>query len=235
MSDTGQKIFANNASWSFSGNVPKTFGEHILNSVPLYLEGQQLVAEFSDFFVGENQKVYDLGCSTGSLTKLIADRHKSRNVEVIGIDIEEKMIEEAIKINSSENINYLTEDIVSYNLEPTNFITAYYTLQFISPSIRQFLFNKIFNSLNWGGALVIFEKVRASDARFQDYFSQLYQEFKLKNNFTADEIISKSQSLKRILEPFSSEANYDLMKRAGFKDIITIQKYLCFEGFLAIK
>ncbi len=89
--------------------------------------------------------------------------------------------------------------------------------------------------MNWGGAFIIFEKVRASDARFQDYFSQLYQEFKLNNNFTPDQIISKSKSLKRILEPFSSEANVDLMKRAGFKDIITIQKYLCFEGFLAIK
>ena len=235
MGDTGQNIFANNANWTFSGDVAKSFGEHVTNSVPLYAEGQQLIAEFSDFFVGENEKVYDLGCSTGSLTKLIADRHKSRNTEIIGIDIEEKMIEEAIKINSSVNINYLAADIVSFKLEPTNFITAYYTIQFISPSIRQFLFDKIYQSLNWGGALIIFEKVRASDARFQDYITQLYQEFKLNKNFTPDQIISKSQSLKRVLEPFSSQANMDLMKRAGFKDIITIQKYLCFEGFLAIK
>lgn len=235
MGDTGQNISASNANWTFSGDVAKTFGKHVSNSVPLYAEGQKLITEFSDFFVGKNEKVYDLGCSTGSLTKLLADRHKSHNVEIIGIDIEEKMIEEAIKKNSSENINYLTEDIVSFTLEPTNFISAYYTMQFISPSVRQFLFNKIYDSLNWGGALVIFEKVRASDARFQDYFSQLYQEFKLNNNFTADQIISKSKSLKRVLEPFSSEANIDLMKRAGFKDIITIQKYLCFEGFLAIK
>ena len=63
----------------------------------------------------------------------------------------------------------------------------------------------------------------------------MYQEFKLKNNFTPDQIFSKSQSLKRVLEPFSSQANMDLMRRSGFKDFITIQKYLCFEGFLAIK
>ena len=37
------------------------------------------------------------------------------------------------------------------------------------------------------------------------------------------------------MEPFSTKGNYDLLKRAGFKDIITVFKYLCFEGILAIK
>jgi tRNA (cmo5U34)-methyltransferase len=26
-----------------------------------------------------------------------------------------------------------------------------------------------------------------------------------------------------------------MLKRAGFVDIVTVQKYVCFEGFLAIK
>ena len=37
------------------------------------------------------------------------------------------------------------------------------------------------------------------------------------------------------MEPFSSDANLKMLKRAGFKDIITILKFLNFEGFLAIK
>jgi tRNA (cmo5U34)-methyltransferase len=41
--------------------------------------------------------------------------------------------------------------------------------------------------------------------------------------------------LKGVLEPFSSKANIDMMARAGFEDIITVIKYICFEGFLAIK
>ena len=89
--------------------------------------------------------------------------------------------------------------------------------------------------MNWGGALLMFEKVRAPDARFQDYSVQIYNEYKLKSGYDEANIINKSRSLKRVLEPFSSEANYELMKRAGFKDIMTIQKYVCFEGFLAIK
>ena len=45
----------------------------------------------------------------------------------------------------------------------------------------------------------------------------------------------KTISLKGVLEPFSSKANIDFLKRAGFKDIIIIFKYICFEGILAIK
>ena len=56
-------------------------------------------------------------------------------------------------------------------------------MQFIKPKVRQKVFNKIYNSLNWGGAFILFEKVRAPDARFQDITTQLYSEFKKKNGF----------------------------------------------------
>ena len=81
----------------------------------------------------------------------------------------------------------------------------------------------------------MFEKVRANDARFQDMISQIYMDYKIKQGFNEKEIIQKSQSLKGVMEPFSTKGNYDLLKRAGFKDIITVFKYLCFEGILAIK
>ena len=47
--------------------------------------------------------------------------------------------------------------------------------------------------------------------------------------------MAKSNSLKGVLEPFSTSGNLSLLKRAGFKDIMTVFKYGCFEGFLAIK
>ena len=79
------------------------------------------------------------------------------------------------------------------------------------------------------------EKVRGPDARFQDILSQVYIEFKLTQGFSETQIINKSKSLKGILEPFSTKGNLDLLKRAGFKDVLTVFKYACFEGFLAIK
>ena len=110
-----------------------------------------------------------------------------------------------------------------------------FTLQFVSPKYRQKLIENIFKNLNWGGALIIFEKIRAKDARFQDYLSLLYSDYKLKMNYTHGEIHSKALSLKGVLEPYTSKENKLFLKRAGFKDFTTIFKYLCFEGILAIK
>ena len=108
-------------------------------------------------------------------------------------------------------------------------------MQFIPARNRQILFDAIYESLNWGGGLILFEKVRAPDARFQDMMTAIYTDFKLDQGYSSEEIVAKTRSLKGVLEPFSTAGNLDLLKRAGFQDIMTIMKYVCFEGFLAIK
>ena len=112
---------------------------------------------------------------------------------------------------------------------------AYYTLQFVPERFRQQMIDTIYESLNWGGAFILFEKVGAPDARFQDIMSGLYRDFKRRADYTADQILDKETSLKGVLKPFSSQGNQDLLRRAGFVDLMTVMKYVCFEGFVAIK
>jgi tRNA (cmo5U34)-methyltransferase len=108
-------------------------------------------------------------------------------------------------------------------------------MQFVRPRFRQDTINRIYKSLRWGGAFVYFEKVRAPDARFNDIMSLLYIDHKIDQGYAGNEIVGKARSLKGVLEPFSTQGNLDLLKRAGFVDIMTVFKYICFEGFLAIK
>ncbi len=119
--------------------------------------------------------------------------------------------------------------------EKSDLVIAYYTIQFVSPKNRQILFDRLYRALNWGGGLLLFEKVRSQDARFQDMMSALYVEYKFNEGYSSDQILAKARSLKGVLEPFSTQGNLDLMTRSGFIDITTIMKYICFEGFLAIK
>ena len=65
--------------------------------------------------------------------------------------------------------------------------------------------------------------------------TSLYNDYKLTQGYSPEEIFAKSVSLKGVLEPFSTQGNIDMMKRAGFVDITSIMKYVSFEGFLAIK
>ena len=145
------------------------------------------------------------------------------------IDISKK------KLQKYSQVKLKYTDITKFKFKKYDLITSYYTIQFIHPKMRQIIIDKIYENLNWGGAFILFEKVRSPDARFQDIISQLYNEYKLMNGYNKDEILSKTLSLKGVLEPFSTQGNLDMLKRAGFVDIMTISKYLCFEGFLAIK
>jgi tRNA (cmo5U34)-methyltransferase len=140
-----------------------------------------------------------------------------------------------IQADGLDNVSFLVDDITQVPLEPCDLVTSYYTIQFVRPSVRQQLIDRIYQSLQWGGAFVLFEKVRGNDARFQDILTGLYTDYKLDQGYSADEIVAKSRSLKGVLEPFSSQGNIDLLRRAGFTDVTSIFKYICFEGFLAIK
>tara|TARA_B100000767_G_C19773797_1_gene541472 strand:+ start:4708 stop:5106 length:399 start_codon:yes stop_codon:yes gene_type:complete len=131
----------------------------------------------------------------------------------------------SVKIQQIENVEF----------PASNLVISYYTMQFVMPAVRQATFQRIYESLDWGGAFILFEKVRGADARFQDYGSQIDTEFKLENEFKEEEILNKSKSLKGFMEPFSTAGNYELLQRAGFVDSITIFKWVCFQGILAIK
>ncbi len=234
---TGDNIFAKNSQWKFSGNTAKNFDKHISKSVPLYEWSHQIALKASDFFLTERSNAYDIGCSTGTFLKKIARRNNNyEKIKFIGIDEIKDMCRIAKKLNKkNKNVRILNSNINKFIFLKSSLITSFYTIQFVHPSSRQKLFNKIYNSLNWGGAFIFFEKVRAPDARFQDIVSQIYQDYKIDQGYSANEIISKSRSLKGVMEPFSSNANLGLLKRAGFKDTLSIMKFLCFEGWLAIK
>ncbi len=232
----GENIKTENANWSFKGSVPKNFDKHIVKSVPLYEWSHELGLKVSDFFLPNNSLVYDIGCSTGSFIKNLADRHKNKSLKIYGIDEIKQMVEISKKKNKkNKNVKILQENLINFKLKKSNLISSFYTIQFIHPSKRQKLFNHIYQSLEWGGAFIFFEKVRGPDARFQDMISQIYQEYKIDQGYSSEEIIAKSRSLKGVLEPFTSKANNQYLTRAGFKDVYSIMKFLCFEGWVAIK
>lgn len=239
MGKVGDGIAAGNANWTFAGDVAATFDDHVSKSVPLYNEGHDLICALSDFFVKPGSTVYEIGSSTGTLTFKLATRNAGKaGVNFIGIDVEANMVakaQEKAKAGGFKNTQFSIDDVVAMEFEPSDLVVAYYTVQFIRPSVRQMLIDKIYKSLHWGGAFVMFEKVRGPDARFQDITTSMYHDYKLERGYSPDEIVSKSRSLKGVLEPFSSQGNIDLMKRAGFSDIMSIQKYICFEGTVAIK
>ena len=227
-------IYAKEGLWSFA-NVAGKFDLHVQKSVPFYKETHKIVQQYLSFFIKKNSTVYDLGCSTGLYTKQLAIKYQSKSPQIKAFDIETKMIHYAKKKNNHKCISYFAKDITKIRIHNADAVTSFYTIQFIEPAKRQEVISKIYKGINWGGAFIWIEKVRGTDARFQDMLTQLYDEFKIDQGFSNDEIMNKRKSLKGVLEPFSTAGNFGLLRRAGFRDIMIIFKYLNFEGYLAIK
>lgn len=236
MSKVDKEIEAANAGWSFE-NVAPHFDDHVRKSVPLYREGHELICQLSDFFTPRGGVITELGVATGALAEAVLRHNAARpDLRYVGIDNVESMVAKAQERCAADpRAEFRLDDIQSCSLEKSSMVLSYYTVQFVPPRARQDLINRIYDALEWGGAFLLFEKVRAPDARFQDIAMQVYHEYKLQNEFSEAEILHKQRSLKGVLEPFSTQGNLDLLRRAGFVDVMTVMKWVCFEGFLAIK
>lgn len=232
----GEGILTSPGAWSFAGQTSEVFDTHVSKSVPLYLEGHELTVALSDFFVKDGSVIHELGCSTGTLLEKLARRHKAKGCRFVGLDSEPDMVKKAeTKCSPYPNVKVQVQDITEYDFEPSDLIISYYCLQFVPLKRRGEVLRNIFDSLTEGGALIIFEKVRFDSSRMQDLTYQLYQEYKLGRGYSEEEIMAKSLSLRSVLEPRTTTENYDTLYKVGFKDVATVQKYLCFEGLLATK
>lgn len=224
--------------FAFNGATTKYFEDHITKSIPFFRESHKLTSKLSTFFISDKSIVYDLGCSTGLASRSIFEANQNKNFTTYGLDLSKEMIRDAKKKLNNKNknkIKYICGDVLRIKLKKSDLIVSNYFIQFIHPKKRQLVFDKIYKSLNYGGGFIFFEKTRAPDARFQDIFTQLYNEYKSDAGFSEKEILNKSKSIRGYLEPFTEKENFNFLKRAGFKDYVNVFKYYSFQGFLAIK
>jgi tRNA (cmo5U34)-methyltransferase len=234
--DVGNGLTASDGRWSFGGETSRSFDRHVARSVPLYRRGHALILQLSDFFLMDGATCYDLGCSTGVLARKPARRHRGRGIRFVGIDVEPQMVAFArSRGGSSLGVQFICAALERFAFEPADLFISYYTMQFTAPKDRQGIYDRIYRALNPGGALILFEKVHAEDARLQDILSQLLVDRKLSLGFTPDQIVNKSRSLKGVMRPCSTAFNLECLAAAGFAVSAPIIKYLSFEGILAIK
>ena len=160
----GDSIETQRGAWTFGGNVADTFVTHAERSIPLYHQGHALICRLSDFFMLPGSVGYELGTSTGQLIKHLAEHNAHKEgVRWIGVDRERGMLDKAREhTRGIDNIEFVCEELATVNLEKSSMIASYYTMQFVPPRLRQDVFNKIYESLEWGGAHLLEPHERAT-------------------------------------------------------------------------
>ena len=131
---TDTKIsISNNEVWKFNKEVTKNFEDHILKSVPGYLDGHNLIISISRDILSNKSKVLDIGCSTGTLLKKL-NTELSLDTELYGIDVSKEMINKAKKICRSNEIKFYIQSVNDLKEKGFDLVLSYFTLQFVHPS-----------------------------------------------------------------------------------------------------
>jgi len=145
--------------------------------------------------------VYDLGASTGNIGNSLKEIMKDRNCKLVAIEKEKSMIE-------NYNCNYgeiFQQDIKQYSYKNYDVAVCFLTLMFIEPKYRSDLLDTLYEKLNTGGALIIFDKLESEQGYFGLINYRLTLAEKTKTVKSYKDIIDKELSLQGIQRPISKK------------------------------
>ncbi|MDR0665999.1 MAG: carboxy-S-adenosyl-L-methionine synthase CmoA [Campylobacteraceae bacterium] len=225
-----------NKQFEFDETVASVFDDMLSRSIPFYTEVLNLVCELSLKYAAANSTVTDLGCSTAN-TLLAISKMTKFPLHLRGIDNSEAMCERArqkIKAYGAE-IELINGDIMEQDFSASSVVIANYTFQFIRPPKRVELARKIYHSLDKGGVCIFSEKIIYENKALNKKMIDLYLAFKKLQGYSDFEIAQKRESLENVLVPYTENENIDMMKTAGFDEVVSVFKYANFATFLAIK
>jgi tRNA (cmo5U34)-methyltransferase len=223
-------------AFEFNETVARVFQDMISRSVPGYSLLLRMIGLYADIFVQPQSRVYDLGCSLGEASLVIADQCRSPDCDIIAVDNSQAMIEKCRQNPAGARpIEWRCEDIRKTEIDNASMVVLNLTLQFLPPVEREPLLRRICAGLKPGGVLVLSEKVVFADAIENERMQQLYQGFKKTMGYSDLEISQKRNALENVLIPDTPEQHLQRLCSAGFDET-----YQCFRGFnfisyLAIK
>jgi len=224
--------------FQFDERIALVFDNMADRSIPFYRENMNLIVKIIDRWIKNDGTVIDLGCSTASLLLQIERELRDKNLNLIGIDSSEAMVERGKgKINAfNSKIKIFHEDILLLSeMRKSDIVIMNYTLQFIRPIYREELLKKIFDSLSNDCILFLTEKVVSSETKFNKNLIDIYYSYKRDKGYSEYEISQKREALENVLVPYTEDENKQLLKKVGFRHIENVFRWANFSTMVAFK
>ncbi len=227
------------STFSFDQKVVQVFDDMVFRSIPMYKETQTLTAEIISKHYQFKGIILDLGCSIGRSIYTLAKHIKNPNLKIVGVDSSKFMVQKCEENLSNYrlqgDIKISQNDILTMEFKNVEIFIMHYTLQFIPYVQKEFLIQKIYDALPQGSLFIFSEKLQQSDDKIENWFTQIYFDFKRKQGYSELEIAQKRESLENVLEPLTYLSLEKMLQTAGFSKISNLCQYLNFGTFLAIK
>lgn len=225
--------------FTFDENVAEVFPDMIQRSVPGYSNIITAIGMLAERFVTANSTVYDLGCSRGAAT-LSARRHiKQPNVNIIGVDNSQPMVERCRQhiqaYHSDIPVEILCDDIRHIEIKNASMVILNFTLQFLPPADRVVLLEKIYQGLNPNGVLVLSEKFCFEDKHIDNLLIDLHHQFKRANGYSELEVSQKRAALENVMRIDSINTHKARLKKVGFSHSELWFQCFNFGSMIAVK
>ena len=222
-------------AFEFNEKVARVFQDMISRSVPGYELLLHMIGLYAKVFVQDRSNIYDLGCSLGEVSRIVAQQIQRLDCNIIAVDSSPSMIEKCHQQAESSQIQWLCDDIQNIEIVNASMVALNLTLLFIQQDKRQALLNRIAQGLNKGGVLVLSEKVLLSEELENSRMVQLHQAFKKTQGYSDLEISQKRTALENVLVPDLESVHYQRLKKAGFSEVYQCFRCFNFVSYLAIK
>ena len=191
--------------WTFNG-FAKNFDSHVREQLPWYELVTDSVAYIARNYLPKGGLVYDIGCSTGNMTLALSDLVKARNAKLIAID-EDINMAEVYKSNTNNAYPISISDAIKYQYESFDVAILMLTTMFFPVASQKEFLDNIYDKLNYGGAIIIVDKVCDESGYFATVMKRLTMYWKLKNGAKHEDILNKELSLSGIQRPISIPTN----------------------------
>ncbi len=225
--------------FTFNRQVVEVFDDMLERSIPCYRQTTGMICSLLQQFCCPGDKVYDLGCSTGTTLLELARQLSGMNLSFIGLDSSEAMIDKAQTkakmLSRKSNVSFQKLDIIDADLNQCGTVLLNYTLQFLRPPVRLRFLKKVYKALRPRGILIVCEKVISHRSVINRAYIDLYLDFKRHHGYSETEIAKKREALENVLVPFSIHENLDLLKESGFAETESFFQWFNFVSFLAVK
>ena len=191
-------------------------------------------------YAQNSSRLYDLGCSLGTATICMRKNlKKEQNCRIIAVDSSLPMISRCRNILDSYcsdiPVDTLHQDLNDCEISNASVVVLNFVLQFVEPSLRDDLIEKIYRGLNPGGILILSEKLAWPDQKTDDLLMEMYWDFKRRNGYSELEISQKRNALENVLIRNTEQEHMERFAEAGFSRAVKWFQCYNFASFIAVK
>lgn len=207
--------------FQFDERVVAVFPDMIQRSVPGYGMIISNIGIVAAKYAQAGSHCYDLGCSLGAVSLAMRQRITQPECDIIAVDNSPAMIARGRELLALDTVptvpvTMICADLQEVAIENASVVVLNFTLQFIPPTERLALIERIHAGLRPGGVLILSEKIAFSEPGRQQFHEELHHDFKRANGYSDLEISQKRSALEKVLIPETLACHHERLQAAGF-------------------